>query len=370
VTPDVIVIGGGIAGCSVAAFLAEGGARVRLYERGAVAAGASGRNSGVLQHPMDPVLEPLYEASLRHYAALEHGFAFPPEPSGAMVVSADPETLAADHDAAAEHFPGLAVEWLEGAELRAAEPALADGLYAYRLATGRPIPPAAATHAWAARARAAGAELVIGADAVVVREGVLVAGEQHHADAVVVAAGPWAPAALGAPPGWRPVRPVWGVVAQLRLATPPRHPIEEPGVEALTAPGGAPPSLFSIVTADGVSAVGSTFTPDEPDAAAVAPGLLARGARYVPALEDARIEHVRACARPLSADGRPLLGPVPGLDGVHLLTGHGAWGITLGPASARLVADVVLGRGDRIAPELAAARYPPLETTTRSSPLP
>jgi glycine oxidase len=368
----------------VAAFLAEDGARVRLFEREAVAAGASGRNSGVLQHPMDPVLEPLYEASLREYAELGHGFAFPPEPSGAMVVSADPERLAADRDAAAAHFPALAVEWLEGAELRAEEPALAEGLYAYRLATGRPIPPAAATHAWAARARAAGAELVVGADATIARrahgaggapagarlEGVLIDGTVHRADAVVVAAGPWSPAALGAPPGWRPVRPVWGVVAQVRLATPPRHPIEEPGVEALTAPGGAPTALFSIVTADGVSAVGSTFTPDEPDAAAVAPGVLSRGARYVPALETARIEHVRACARPLSTDGRPLLGPVPGLDGVHLLTGHGAWGITLGPASARLVADNVLGRGGRIALELAAARYPPLETTTRSSPLP
>jgi glycine/D-amino acid oxidase-like deaminating enzyme len=86
VTGDVVVIGGGIAGCAAAAFLAEGGARVQLYEREAIGAGASGRNSGILQHPMDPVLEPLYEASLREYAQLGYGFAFPPEPAGAMVV--------------------------------------------------------------------------------------------------------------------------------------------------------------------------------------------------------------------------------------------------------------------------------------------
>ena len=377
--PDVVVIGGGIAGCAVAAFLAEGGARVRLYEREAIAAGASGRNSGILQHPMDPVLEPLYEASLREYEQLGHGFAFPPEPAGAMVVSRDPQALAADHDAAAARFPGLAAEWLEGPALQAAEPALADGVYAYRLATGRPVPPAAATRAWAARARAAGAELVIG-------EAALVAGGDQQApagggpaatrgepvivdpgQAVVVAAGPWSASALGVP---LPVRAVWGVVAQVRLAQPPRHPLEEAGVEALTAPGGAPTELFSIVTAGGISAVGSTFTPEEPDATAVAPGLLTRGARYVPALERARIEQVRACARPLSGDGRPLLGPVPGRDGVHVLTGHGAWGISLGPASARLVAGALLGHGDAIAPELAAARYLPFDTTTRSSPLP
>ena len=82
-----------------------------------------------------------------------------------------------------------------------------------------------------------------------------------------------------------------------------------------------------------------------------------RGARFVPALRGARIEHVRACARPLSADGRPLLGPVPGLDGVHLLSGHGPWGISLGPGSARMVVESVLGRGDQIPPELAAARF-------------
>jgi glycine/D-amino acid oxidase-like deaminating enzyme len=66
---------------------------------------------------------------------------------------------------------------------------------------------------------------------------------------------------------------------------------------------------------------------------------------------------VRACARPLSADGRPLLGPVPGVEGLHLVTGHGAWGISLGPGSARLVADAVLGGSEEIPAELAAARF-------------
>jgi glycine/D-amino acid oxidase-like deaminating enzyme len=37
--------------------------------------------------------------------------------------------------------------------------------------------------------------------------------------------------------------------------------------------------------------------------------------------------------------------------------GHGAWGVTLGPASARLVADGLLGRPAAIAPEIAAGRF-------------
>jgi glycine/D-amino acid oxidase-like deaminating enzyme len=355
--PDVAVIGGGITGCAAAALLAEAGASVTLYEREEIAAGASGRNSGILQHPMDPATVPLYEASLELYAGLEHGFTFPAEASGLLVVGSDGATLTADCEAIAAEFPELASVWLEGAELQAAEPALAGGLRAYRLDTGRPVPPWAATRAWAERARAAGAEITVGAHATVAArgEGVIVDGRAVAAEAVVVAAGPWTAAALGSTT-WHAVGPLWGVVAQVRLAQPPRHSIEQAGVEALTSPG-APDSLFSIVTAAGASAVGSTFTPGEPDAAGMAPVLLERGARFIPALADATIEHVRACARPLSVDGRPLLGPVPGLDGVHLITGHGPWGVSLGPGSAQAVVNGVLGDGGGIPPELAAARF-------------
>ncbi len=359
---DVAVIGGGIAGCATAAFLAEAGATVTLYEREAIAAGASGRNSGVVQHPMDPVLEPLHDASLELYAGLGHGFELPAEPTGLLVVALDPAALTAEFEEAQAQFPALAPEWLDGAALQAAEPSLAGDLCAYRLATGRPVPPAAATRAWAERARAAGARVVEGEAAVLARrdgrvEGVHIGERLEPAGAVVVAAGPWTAAAIGAGPQWWPVTALWGVVAQVRLAAPPRHTVEQAGVKSLTEPGGWPASLFSVVTVNGASSVGSTFTPDEPATAAIAPQLLERGVRFLPALRGATIEAVRACARPLSADGLPLLGPVPGIEGLHLVTGHGAWGISLGPASARLVAEGVLEGSARIPPELAAARF-------------
>ena len=339
---DVAVIGGGIAGCATAAFLAEAGAAVTLYEREAIAAGASGRNSGILQHPMDEALVALYEESLALYATLGHGFELPTEASGVLLVSDHGEALARDFEAARARFPDLEPEWLEPGE----EPALAPGIHAYRLHTGRPIGPTAATRAWAERARAAGARFELGVEA---------RARELSAGVVVVAAGPWTPTALGARPDWRPVYANWGVIAQVRLARPPRHALEQAGIEALTAPGGAAGSLFSLVTTGDVSAVGSTFDPEPPDAAAAAPAVLEHAARYVPAVADARIEHTRACARPLSADGRPLLGPVS--DRVHLVTGHGAWGVTLGPASARAVARTLLGETDAIPPELAAARF-------------
>jgi glycine/D-amino acid oxidase-like deaminating enzyme len=361
-SPDVVVIGGGVAGCSVAALLAEAGARVRLYEREAVAAGASGRNSGLLQHPMDEALLPLYETSMELYAGLGHGFAHPAEPVGVLVLSPDEAALAADRDQVAARFPELAPEWLEGAALAEAEPGLAPELFAYRLTTGLPVPPTAATRAWAERARAAGARIVVGEAATLARgdrrvEGVRVGGRLEPADAVVVAAGPWTPEALGADPAWRPVGPMWGVVAQVRLPDPPRHALEHADVEGITSPGGSPDVMFTLIPAGGTSTLGSTFALAEPDPHSVAPRLIAHGTHYVPGLRAAAIESVRACARPLSADGRPLLGAVPGVDCLHVLTGHGPWGVTLGPGSARLVADGVLGRPAAIPPELRADRF-------------
>ena len=56
---DVVVIGGGIVGTAAAAFLADAGATVTLVEREGLASGASGANSGIVQHPFDPVLAAL-----------------------------------------------------------------------------------------------------------------------------------------------------------------------------------------------------------------------------------------------------------------------------------------------------------------------
>jgi glycine/D-amino acid oxidase-like deaminating enzyme len=240
-----------------------------------------------------------------------------------------------------------------GAECPAAEPALADGLFAWRLETGRPVPPAAAANAFAIRAHEAGATLQVGVEAFAHVEdgratGVTIGNVHHTAGGVVVAAGPWSPVDF--------ISPLWGLVVEFELPDAPRHVLEEAGIKALTSAEGAPEVLFSAVTARGISAVGSTFTSAEPDPATVAPAVIGNATRFLPALEGVEPRGMRACARPSSEDGRPLLGPLPEAEGLAIASGHGAWGISLGPASSRRVADQLLGRRSDIPPALSAGR--------------
>ena len=99
---------------------------------------------------------------------------------------------------------------------------------------------------------------------------------------------------------------------------------------------------FSLVPAAGSSALGSTFLADEPDPDGWLDALRRVGARYVPGVADAPLVGLRHCARPVSRDGRPLVGPAPWCDGLWIAAGHGPWGISTGPGSARLLVDRML----------------------------
>jgi glycine/D-amino acid oxidase-like deaminating enzyme len=351
--PDVIVIGGGIIGVSAAAHLAETGRRVTLVERAEIAAGASGRNSGVVQHPFDPVLLGLHLETVDLYRALD-GFAMPAEPAGLLSVTHDVDGARRLTASIAESHPGLRPRFVDPDEMRTVEPTLAPGVAACRLDIGYPVGPAAATRAYAARAERAGVEIRVGLEAVLWRDrakvdGVVVDGSRLAAGRVLVAAGPWTPSIVDPSGGWRPIVRRWGVVVPVTLETPPSHVLEE--AEISIEPGGDEADAdadaghaFSLVTADGVSSLGSTFLADEPDPVATAPSLIRRGALFVPAVGDAPLGPPRLCARPLSLDGRPLVGRVPGVDRLWVAAGHGPWGISTGPASGRLVADLIDGR--------------------------
>ena len=365
----IVVVGGGIVGCSASAFLAEAGADVILLESTAIGAGASGRNSGAVQHPFDSVLAALHRETLEVYRSLL-GFDLPAEPAGLLLLTDDADAAAARAGDLARLHPELVPELLEPNDLAAAEPILVRGLSAVRLATGYPIAPEAAVRAFERRAAASGAAVRIGAPVAAVDASAgrvagvrLVDGTLLEADAVLIAAGPWTPDLLGP---WSSVRPIvrtWGVTVQVEMAQAPRHVLEEGVVHTVNTTVDDGPdlrgveSLFSMVAVDSVGTVGSTFLASEPDPANVAPLLVERGARLLPSLGNARVLRHRVCARPQSIDGRPMVGWISGIERLAVCAGHGPWGISTAPASARMAADLLLGGAPDIPAELDPARF-------------
>ncbi|HEY8135510.1 MAG TPA: FAD-binding oxidoreductase [Candidatus Limnocylindrales bacterium] len=369
---DVVVIGGGIVGTSAAAFLAQAGKRVVLVEREGLASAASGANSGVVQHPFDPVLAALYHSTIELYRELSltsTSFKLADQPGGMLFVTEREDAARAEAASVGAAFPDLTVDVLADAALRNLEHALAPGLWACRVDIGYPIWPGASTYAYASLAEERGVTIRMGRAAALSREGdavggVVVDGRHISAAKVLVAAGPWSPEVIDPTGSWRPIRPLWGSVVEVELANAPRHVLEQAGIQASigAAAGehGPRDHDFSLVSVPGVSVVGSTFLDEEPDPLEWREPILRFAARFVPGILDAPIRGVRACPRPLSADGLPLIGRVPGSANLYICAGHGPWGISTGPGSARLVTDLMVGGAAAIPPELAPERFGPL----------
>lgn len=90
--------------------------------------------------------------------------------------------------------------------------------------------------------------------------------------------------------------------------------------------------------------------------------LLSRALTVAPGLSTAALREIRIGFRPSSPDGLPILGPVPGCPGLHVATGFGPSGLTLAPYAGSLVARAAVGLaededGSPLGPVLA--RYSP-----------
>ena len=83
---------------------------------------------------------------------------------------------------------------------------------------------------------------------------------------------------------------------------------------------------------------------------------------FAPALADAQVAAAQACYRPVTRVGLPLMGPVPGVAGAYLATGHSVWGMLNAPATGEAMAELIV-EGDTRTFDLSAfdpARLPRL----------
>jgi glycine/D-amino acid oxidase-like deaminating enzyme len=356
---SVVVVGAGIVGATAAWQLARRGVHVDLVDSGetgpATAAGA-----GIVQ-PWRPAAAGPWAAysdlaaarwpQLAAELAAESG----QDPSyaavGGLTVSRDvaglQATAAALEQARADRgWTGLGeVELLAPGRATELFPVLDPGFAAVRTGgvgrvDGRAFRDAALVAAQRAGAvhHPGRAELVADGRRVRVR----VDGQELAGDAVVLAAGAWT-TQLCAPLGLRlGLGPMRGQIVHVELPgreTAPWPTVMTLGEEhghhyALAFPGGR-------VVVGATREAGAGF--DSRVTVAGQRQVLDAALTLAPGLAEATVLETRVGFRPVTPDGYPLLGAVPGLDGLVFATGLGANGLTYGPLTGVLAADLALG---------------------------
>jgi len=349
---DAIVIGAGIVGTATARALALAGRRVFVPERGWPGGEATAAAAGMLApqvetSPGDPLLS-LGIAARDRYAELvaklerdgaqELGY----RACGVALVAFDEERAAELRaQVAAQRALGLEAEWLDRAALLKRHPGIGPealgALLAPRDGAIDNVKLAAALLASGARAGVEFAEreevfelLVRGGRVAGVRTSRMI----RETDTVVLAAGAWSPSIRGLPRSLR-VMPARGQMALVPW------------------PGGEPDAVlfgrhtYALRRGD-AAILGSTmeWAGFEPVTTEEGMDRIRRetGA-LLPALLGQPVRKRWAALRPMTPDGRPIIGRDPEVDGLFYATGHGRNGILLGPLTGDIIRDLVV-RGE------------------------
>ncbi|UHQ95053.1 FAD-dependent oxidoreductase (plasmid) [Haloterrigena alkaliphila] len=138
-----------------------------------------------------------------------------------------------------------------------------------------------------------------------------------------------------------PITPERGQIVHLRTDAFDDQTNEWPIVNAFG-------ELYAVSWPDGRIAIGATREQDSGfDAYPTVEGvetILSGATRLLPGASDAEFLEVRVGLRPVSSDGRPIIGNVPGVTGAFIATGHGSTGLHLGPCTGLVVSELVRGR--------------------------
>ena len=374
-TAEVLVVGAGIIGMSVAWRARAAGASVTVIERDGAGGGASHVAAGMLA----PVAEAEFGDAGRRLlalgvrsAAMWPGFAAELQAAGdeqVALLAGGTLVLARDEDEARElerqlafrRSLGLAAERLRASAARELEPALAPTV---RLALRAPddhcVDPRSVLRALRSACEHAGVQLrehaavhSLALDAAGGRvSGVaLEDGRSIEAEQVVIAAGAWVGEIGGLPDGARvPVRPVKGQI--LRLRDP-----AGPGLlsRVVRFEGG-----YLVPRGDGSYVLGATVEEKGFELQPTAGGvyeLLRDCHELVPGVSELQIRELSVGLRPGMPDNVPAIGR-GALDGLVWATGHHRNGILLAPLTAELVTAVLAGeRGEPLASACDPQRF-------------
>lgn len=366
-TADVIVIGAGIVGAACAHSLARAGLDVHLVEREAPARGASGACEGNLVLWDRPTAADLRLARRSHqrWAELatelldEAGIDIEFDRKGSLMIATDEaDAEAARAKCAWLADQGVEFEWLDPVGLHEVEPDLRAeaAVAAAFFPRDAQIEPRLATAALVIAAHRRGAtvhlhepvlELSASASGTIVRT----ASHVISAPRTVVAAGVQTPQLLSPLGVSLPVLARKGQIAVVAGApVRVRHKVMEAGYVRTVASSDAGLQVAAVVesTKAGTLLLGSSRVVTDPADTAVnldvLASIVARALHFYPGIGRGQVVRSYAGLRPMSPDHVPIIGPVPGVPGVIVATGHEGGGVMMAAATGDLVAELVTGR--------------------------
>ncbi len=350
-TSDVVIVGGGVAGCAVAYYLGLAGVKATIIEREGLGTQASGYSAGGLNPiqglgipgPLSGLSMESYRMHLDLWGVLKDktGIDYDGRITSLLQVAFDEADLLGLEETI-ELFSatdGFDAHWLDSGEVSDLEPRIGPGVvggvyargnaaldsYKYTIALGQ-----------AAEQMGAGVRLgtvrLLERDhgrvtGVVLNDGVISCGQ------VVLAMGPWSRQAERWLDTYIPVDPLKGEILRLQLSGPALpHDISGGGGSLYSKP-------------DGLVWCGATeewrgFDKETSESARLS--LLERATRLIPDVADARIVQQTACLRPVTPDWLPCIGKLPEWENVYLATGAGKKGVLLSPGIGKAVADLMV----------------------------
>lgn len=360
---DILIVGGGVTGCALAYYLARGGARPLLIERGDVNCGGSGANAGSLHLQLTApfftqsrpgrlaksaaALIPLSVDATGEWRQLSEHLGRDIEfriGGGLMVAETEAQMRQLEEKIALERQCGLETGLLDGGEVRAIAPYLSERIIGAAFCPGEgKVNPLVATAALADAAIAAGARI---------RRGVALTRLDARGSAFV------AETSQGEIRCERVVNAAGNAAGQIAAMVGAELPVA-PRPQHMNVTEAAPVTIphllqhmgrrLTLKQASAGNIVIGGGLPGRPDARTGGVTVLRESFQrslttaltVVPAVGALRL--IRSWAgQALITDGNPILGEHPRIAGFHYALPSSS-GYTTGPISARLLAEVMIG---------------------------
>ena len=370
-TAEVVIIGGGVIGCSTAYYLAKHGVRnVTVIEMSEIGAGSSSKSAAMLslQFCRDALSLQMAQHSYAAYMYFEDelGVSTDFHKTGWLYLATEESADALRQQASLLKAHGVATQILSTDEIQSTYPQLntEDIVLGTFGPDDGPFDPHMIMSGYIKKAKQLGVKVYEGEQVFeVVLQGDRVTGvvtnkREISAGTVVNAAGPWA-AQVGQLVGAH--IPLLNSARTIVVTNPiAAIPSDYPFVEDLSTEWYFRPEMHGVLMGMGARQVERPNVDlDDDQVAAIVETAVYR----VPALARASLLTAWTGVRPLTPDGHPFVGSYSGIDGFILNCGWGGVGFIMAPIAGQLIAEYVTqGKvktidGSALSPDRFASGY-------------